>query len=83
MTVQQAITIAYMLHKKWVSTNDISMGRGYDLERIRASIRSEMHYNLIRPERCTLECKKETHADAILLGKASKALTGMTARIYS
>lgn len=71
MTTTEAIQKAYQLQAKWVG---VHIGVSYDLEHIRRSIRSEMDFNRQRPERCTLKCKRETHADSIMLGKISKTL---------
>jgi hypothetical protein len=78
MTTSEAIKHAYRLQAVWVGEAD--PGTCYDFERIKASIRSEMKFNRQRPERCTLACARETHGDAILLGKVSKVLTGLTAK---
>jgi hypothetical protein len=64
----RAIEEAQRLHSIWV-------GKGpFDLDRIQASIRSEMKANRECPARSTAGSKSETHGQAILLGKIRKAL---------
>lgn len=70
MNIHEASNTARNLFTKWVS-----MQPGYDLERIQASIRQELKWNRERPERCTADCKRETRADAILLGEVRKVLS--------
>lgn len=60
---------AQRLHSIWVGKEPV------DLERIAASIRSEMKANRELPARSTAANKSETHGHAILLGKIRKALT--------
>jgi hypothetical protein len=75
MNTGKAISEAYRLHEKWVSMADIRNGKGYDLNRIHASMLSEHRANRKRPARCTPACAKETIGELILLGKIRKALS--------
>lgn len=68
MDRSKAIQEAQRLHSIWVGTG------AFNLDRIHASIRSEMKANRERPARSTAASKRETHGHAILLGKVRKAL---------
>ena len=72
MTITDAIQKAYALHTEWVGERP--QGRGFDLDRIQASIRQEIKWNKQRPMRSTPACARETRGKAILLGKIRKAL---------
>ena len=74
MPVTEAIKLAYHLHEKWVSAADIRTGRGFDLDRIHASMLQEHRANLASPARCTPECARETRGELVLLGKVRRAL---------
>lgn len=70
----EAIRTAYRLHEEWVSARDVREGRGFDLDRIHASMLAEHRANLARPGRCTPACARETRGALVLLGKVRKAL---------
>ena len=74
MTDTEAIRAAYELHAIWVSENDIKSGKGFDLDRIHASMLSEHRANLQRPGRCTPASARETRGALVRLGKVRKAL---------
>ncbi len=67
MTTDQAIKHAYALQAEWVGKP--AKGYGYELDRIKASIRAELRANRQYPNRCTEAGKRETRGKAILLGK--------------
>jgi hypothetical protein len=72
MTAQQAITHAYRLHEVWIGVNDIRQGRGYDLNRIRASMLQDYRYRRGKPQFAGVA--REIRGQLSLLGKVRKAL---------
>lgn len=77
MDYTKAIREATRLHSIWVGSGP------FNLDRIAASIRSEMVANRLMPTRSTAGNKSETHGHAILLGKIRKILQNTPANVYA
>jgi len=72
MDVSEAIKHAYKLHREWVSDREIREGKGYDLDRIHASMLQDYRYRRGKPQFAAV-CQ-EIWGQFTLLGKIRKAL---------
>ena len=71
-TQSWAIKQAYWLMERWIGTTEIRAGKGYDLDRIHASMLHEYRYQRTRADRKGVT--SEIRGELVMLGKIRKAL---------